>query len=193
MEGVPVVSPREAVSKNFLTASRDEFLTTSSPHIWENSKAFCLTRLLAQLFPRVCVGGRLSKPRRLFPVLFKYRSENCHHSIMPNYLGEFSRSFHSVQYLNKYLPVNAFSSDSPMPYIPVTAGGKQKRYNKKNSSSYYITCKTHFFILVSDSIQNARKCMILYLRYWKCEINVFNGMLIYSADQTYVNVVKLGA
>ena len=80
-----------------------------------------------------------------------------------------------------------------MPYELATAAGEQIRYNNKNSSSYYITCKIHFFIVVSYSIQNARKCMIFSLRYCKCEINVFNGMLIYSADQTYVNVVKLGA
>ena len=95
--------------------------------------------------------------------------------------------------MNKYVSVNAFSSDSPMSYALVTAGKEEERYNNKNSTSYYITCKIQFFIIVTYSIQNARKC-IFYLRYWKCEINVSNGMLIYSADQTYVNVtVKLGA
>ena len=40
-----------------LTASRDEFLTTISPHTWGNGWANRLVRQFAQLFPQVC--GRL--------------------------------------------------------------------------------------------------------------------------------------
>jgi len=96
MEGGSVVSPREAVSKRFLTVSRDEFLTAKSLHMWEK-------KTYVSFLPHEAAGSPLSSSMRvrwalkhlpIFPVLFDYSS--CH-----IIWGEFFRSFHSIQY-----PVN---------------------------------------------------------------------------------------
>ena len=67
--------------------------------------------------------------------------------------GVFSFSFDSVQYpVNDDVSVNAFSSDSPMADVVGTAGGKEVRYNNKNSSSYFISCEIYLLTIVSYSI-----------------------------------------
>ena len=67
-------------------------------------------------------------------------------------MGEFFRSFDSVQYpLNDDVSVNAFSSDSPMPYVVVKVKNKEIRYNNKNSSSSFITCEIYLFTIVGYS------------------------------------------
>ena len=80
--------------------------------------------------------------------------------------------------MNNDVSVNAFSSDSPMDReeVEVGAGGGTVRYNKKNSSSYFITCKIHLFMIVSYSIQNAPKCTKMHdisFQILKNNVNIF--------------------
>ena len=69
MEGGSVVSPREAVSKRFLTVSRDEFLTAKSLHMWEK-------KTYVSFLPHEVAGSSLSSSMRVRWAL-KHHPSGC--------------------------------------------------------------------------------------------------------------------